>query len=224
MFIAAINGAVDSKLTSNGSKEDEPPFVYRYSVSFYCAVISFLLQELNGICNIYWYMGCYRKLKFQKLSPGQTTANTSSSKLSSLSRELQVKEHSQLLNENTCTRPTAPTIKIIQNNNPEHKQYSIKPIIKSEHSKTSHVSNRERKSSIIIQRPDKNSFKKMSNQTKIQMSALGSSNSSTSSSSSSTPVSSPTVPPKLSYRTSPNAYKKGCSPTANLKMLINNNS
>jgi hypothetical protein len=67
VFIAAINGAVDSKLTLNNSNKDEPVYQYSYGISFYCAVASFLFQELNGICNIYWYMGHYRKIKLEKL-------------------------------------------------------------------------------------------------------------------------------------------------------------
>lgn len=67
VFIAAINGAVDSKMTLNSSNKDEPVYQYYYGISFYCAVTSFLFQELNGICNIYWYMGHYRKIKLTKL-------------------------------------------------------------------------------------------------------------------------------------------------------------
>lgn len=63
MFIAAVNGAVDNKLTMNKSKE-EAPFDYNYGISFFFAVLSFLTQELNGICNIYWYVDYYRKYKY----------------------------------------------------------------------------------------------------------------------------------------------------------------
>ncbi|CAF0798500.1 unnamed protein product [Brachionus calyciflorus] len=63
VFIAAVNGAVDNKLTLNKSKEEEPPFDYSYGFSFFCAVLSFLSQEFNGICNIYWYIEYYRKYK-----------------------------------------------------------------------------------------------------------------------------------------------------------------
>lgn len=58
-----MNGAVDNKLTMNKSKE-EAPFDYNYGFSFFFAVLSFLTQELNGICNIYWYVDYYRKYKY----------------------------------------------------------------------------------------------------------------------------------------------------------------
>lgn len=63
VFIAAVNSAVDNKLTMNKSKE-EAPFNYNYGFSFFFAVMSFLSQELNGICNIYWYVDYYRKYKY----------------------------------------------------------------------------------------------------------------------------------------------------------------
>lgn len=81
MFIAAVNGAVDSKLTLNNSKEEEPVFQYNYGISFYCAVCSFLFQELNGICNIYWYMGRYRKYRFEKMSAQQQLKYSGSNKI-----------------------------------------------------------------------------------------------------------------------------------------------
>lgn len=63
VFIAAVNGAVDNKLTMSKTKE-EAPFNYNYGFSFFFAVLSFLTQELNGICNIYWYVDYYRKYKY----------------------------------------------------------------------------------------------------------------------------------------------------------------
>ena len=51
MFIAAVNGAVDANDIRKSS--DEPTFVYKYGVSFFCAILSFLMQEFNGICNIH---------------------------------------------------------------------------------------------------------------------------------------------------------------------------
>ncbi len=80
IFIAAVNGAVDSKLTLNNSKEEEPFFQYSYGLSFFSAVSSFLFQELNGICNIYWYMGHYRKHKLDKYLV-QAQEKTTDSKL-----------------------------------------------------------------------------------------------------------------------------------------------
>ena len=66
VFIAAVNGAVDQKLTVVLTGDDEPIFKYSYGMSFFFAVISFLLQEFNGICNIYWYIDYYRKYRFNK--------------------------------------------------------------------------------------------------------------------------------------------------------------
>ena len=66
VFIAAVNGAVDQKLTVVLTGDDEPIFKYSYGMSFFCAVISFLLQEFNGICNIYWYIDYYRKYRYEK--------------------------------------------------------------------------------------------------------------------------------------------------------------
>lgn len=63
VFIAAVNGAVDNKSTTVRSKDDESPFVYNYGYSFFLAVGSFLMQEFNGICNIYWYVDYHRKYK-----------------------------------------------------------------------------------------------------------------------------------------------------------------
>lgn len=65
VFIAAVNGAVDNKLTLSKTKE-EAPFNYNYGFSFFFAVLSFLTQELNGICNIYWYVDYYRKYKYDR--------------------------------------------------------------------------------------------------------------------------------------------------------------
>lgn len=66
VFIAAVNGAVDNKLTLNKTKEEEPPFKYNYGISFFCCVFSFLMQECNGICNIYWYIDYYRKYRYEQ--------------------------------------------------------------------------------------------------------------------------------------------------------------
>ncbi|RNA31207.1 voltage-dependent calcium channel gamma-7 subunit-like [Brachionus plicatilis] len=65
VFIAAVNGAVDNKQPAVKSKDDESPFVYNYGYSFIFAVGSFLMQEFNGICNIYWYVDYHRKYRFQ---------------------------------------------------------------------------------------------------------------------------------------------------------------
>jgi hypothetical protein len=45
---------------------EEPPFVYQYGLSFFCAILSFLMQEFNGICNVYWYVGHYSKYRFEQ--------------------------------------------------------------------------------------------------------------------------------------------------------------
>jgi hypothetical protein len=66
VFIAAVNGAVDNKLTLNKSKEDEAPFVYKYGFSFFCCILSFLMQEFNGIFNIIWYIDYFRKYRYVK--------------------------------------------------------------------------------------------------------------------------------------------------------------
>lgn len=71
LFIAAVNGAVDNKLTLTKSKESEVPFAYTYGYSFFFAVLSFLTQELNGICNIYWYIDYYRKYKYANNQGGK---------------------------------------------------------------------------------------------------------------------------------------------------------
>jgi hypothetical protein len=66
IFIAAVNGAVDNKIAKNNrSRDEEPPFKYGYGISFYCAVLSFLTQEINGICNIYWYMSYHKKKRIK---------------------------------------------------------------------------------------------------------------------------------------------------------------
>lgn len=65
VFIAAVNGAVDNKQTAVKSKDDESPFAYNYGYSFFFAVGSFLMQEFNGICNIYWYVDYHRKYRFK---------------------------------------------------------------------------------------------------------------------------------------------------------------
>ena len=69
-----VNGTIDNKLTK--SKDEEPPFTYSYGFSFYCAVSSFLLQEINGICNIYWYIDYYRKYRFDKAKTSNHLHNT----------------------------------------------------------------------------------------------------------------------------------------------------
>jgi hypothetical protein len=61
IFISVVNGAVDTKLILHKTTEEEPPFKYRYGMSFICAVCSFFMQEINGICNIYWYIEYYLK-------------------------------------------------------------------------------------------------------------------------------------------------------------------
>jgi hypothetical protein len=76
VFIAAVNGAVDQKLTVILTGDDEPIFKYNYGLSFFGAVISFLLQEFNGICNIYWYIDYYRKYRFANENAAQTSANS----------------------------------------------------------------------------------------------------------------------------------------------------
>jgi hypothetical protein len=57
------------------NNDDEPPFNYDYGISFACATISFVFQELNGVCNIYWYIGYYRRYLLDKskssLRPGE---------------------------------------------------------------------------------------------------------------------------------------------------------
>jgi hypothetical protein len=68
VFIAAVNGAVDNKLTLNKAKEDEEPFRYNYGFSFFSCVLSFLMQEFNGILNVIWYIDYFRKYRFRKLS------------------------------------------------------------------------------------------------------------------------------------------------------------
>jgi hypothetical protein len=55
---------MNSKLLKSRSNA-ESQFKYTYGVSFLCAVVSFLLQELNGICNIYWFFGHHRKHSMQ---------------------------------------------------------------------------------------------------------------------------------------------------------------
>ncbi len=75
VFIAAVNGAVDQKLTVILTGDDEPIFKYNYGLSFFGAVVSFLLQEFNGICNIYWYIDYYRKYRFASESASETSAN-----------------------------------------------------------------------------------------------------------------------------------------------------
>ncbi len=55
---------MDNKLLKFKSKEDEPLFRYTYGVSFVCALSSFVFQKLNGICNIYWYIGYYRNFQY----------------------------------------------------------------------------------------------------------------------------------------------------------------
>ena len=75
VFIAAVNGAVDNK-TAVRSKDDESPFAYNYGYSFFLAVGSFLMQEFNGICNIYWYVDYHRKYRFNK-NGNQNSSNKS---------------------------------------------------------------------------------------------------------------------------------------------------
>ncbi len=75
VFIAAVNGAVDNKLTLNKSKEEEAPFIYKYGFSFFSCVLSFLMQEFNGIFNIIWYIDYFRKYRYLKKETSNQTSN-----------------------------------------------------------------------------------------------------------------------------------------------------
>ena len=47
VFIAAVNGAVDNKLTLNKVKEDENPFNYKYGLSFFHVFYLFYCKNLT---------------------------------------------------------------------------------------------------------------------------------------------------------------------------------
>lgn len=58
--------------------KEEAPFDYDYGFSFFFAVMSFLTQELNGICNIYWYVDYYRKYKYDAATSDKAVSHASS--------------------------------------------------------------------------------------------------------------------------------------------------
>lgn len=58
-----MNGAIDNKYSSSKTNDDEAQFSYKYGFSFYCCIISFLLQEFNGIFNVIWYIDYFRKYR-----------------------------------------------------------------------------------------------------------------------------------------------------------------
>lgn len=110
VFIAAVNGAVDNKLTLNKSKEEEPLFNYNYGFSFFCSVFSFLMQEFNGICNIYWYIDYYRKYRLNKTSQGD-------SKLTRIGRIPIIKVNYVDFNEPSAKTKTSELSPSLSNNN-----------------------------------------------------------------------------------------------------------
>lgn len=138
IFISAVNGAVDNKLAKNNrSREEEPPFKYGYGISFYCAVLSFLFQEINGICNIYWYIGYNKRKRLQNLRKSETSLNNNKNdKLKILPNNSKIdnfsKSHNNLKNsikiiitDETESNPINELVEQIETNNPfetDHEQ------------------------------------------------------------------------------------------------------
>lgn len=70
LFISTVIKSLENHLSANADDSDAP-FKYNYGLSFILATVSFLLQELNGACNIYWYIGYYRIHHMRKKLNGQ---------------------------------------------------------------------------------------------------------------------------------------------------------
>ncbi len=110
IFIAAVNGAVDNKIAKNNrSRDEEPPFKYGYGISFYCAVLSFLTQEINGICNIYWYMSYNKKKRIKNKKFKLNSNRTNDTKIRSSTK----RKKDSILKNNNNNNKIGNNIKII---------------------------------------------------------------------------------------------------------------